>query len=93
MANTRKYLLNEQRSGKKKYGQAVVAHAFHLSTWEVEAGDLYEFGVSIVYSASSRTARERNPVSEKDKSKKGKGEGEKVKGMKKGKGKCPFPSL
>jgi hypothetical protein len=44
--------------------QAVVAHAFKLSTWEAEAGEFLSEG-SLVYRVSSRTARatQRNPVS------------------------------
>jgi hypothetical protein len=41
----------------------MVAHVFNLSTLEAEAGR--EFGTSLVYRVSSRTARatQRNPVS------------------------------
>ena len=43
---------------------AVVAHTFDASTWEVE---LCETEVSLIYRASSSTARatQRNPVSKK----------------------------
>ena len=34
-----------------------MAHAFSLSTQEVEAGDLCEFEASLVYRVSSRTAK------------------------------------
>jgi hypothetical protein len=54
----------------------VVAHAFHPSTWEADAGKrISEFKVSLVYRVSSRTARatQRNPVSKSLKKKKGGG--------------------
>jgi hypothetical protein len=46
----------------------VVAHAFNLSTWEAEAGEI-EFEASLVYRVSSRTVRtiQSNPVSKKKK--------------------------
>ena len=46
---------------------AVVVHTFNPSTREAEAGDLCEFEASLVYRASSTTARatQRNPVSKK----------------------------
>ena len=57
---------------KDEPGQAVVAHACNLSTWEVEAEagrcrQISEFEASLVYRVSSRTARatQRNPVSKK----------------------------
>ena len=31
------------------YNWAVVAHNFNPSTWETEAGDLYEFEASLIY--------------------------------------------
>jgi hypothetical protein len=42
----------------------VVAHAFNPSTWEAEAGWIFEFEAILVYRVSSRTARDaqRNPV-------------------------------
>ena len=42
----------------------VVVHAFNPSTQETEAVNLCEFETSLVYRASSRTARttQRNPV-------------------------------
>ena len=49
--------------------QAGVAHAFHPSTQEAEAGDLCEFEASMVYKASSRTGSkttQRNPDSENE---------------------------
>ncbi|MCV4939129.1 hypothetical protein OFC17_30570, partial [Escherichia coli] len=39
------------------FSQAVVAHTFNPNTWEAEAGRSLEFKVSLVYIASSRTAR------------------------------------
>jgi hypothetical protein len=47
----------------------MVAHAFNPSTWEAEAGGIFEFEASLVYRVSSRTTRaiQRNPVSEKKK--------------------------
>jgi len=47
-----------------------MAHAFNPSTWEAEAGSLYDFEVSLVYRKSSWTVRaaQRNTVS-KNKSK------------------------
>ena len=49
----------------KMYGQATVALAINSSTQEGETGDLCEFRASLVYRASSRTARvtQKNPVS------------------------------
>ena len=47
--------------------QVVVAYAFDPSMWETEAVDIWEFEASLVFKASSRTARSvtlRNPVSE-----------------------------
>lgn len=45
----------------------MVVHAFNLSTRKVEAGDLFEFEVSLVYRANLSLrivrARQRNPVS------------------------------
>ena len=47
-------------------GQSVMVLTFNLSTWEAEKQtDLCEFKTSVVYRASSRTARavtQRNPV-------------------------------
>jgi hypothetical protein len=49
----------------------MVAHAFNPSTWEAEAGGIFEFEASLVYRVSSRTARlQRNPVSRNQKKKK-----------------------
>ena len=47
---------------KEIFPPAVMAKAFNLSSWEA---DLCEFKASLVYKASSRTARarQRNPVS------------------------------
>ena len=41
-------------------------------TWEAEAGGFFEFGASLVYKVSSRTARaiQRNPVLKKKKERK-----------------------
>jgi hypothetical protein len=41
-----------------------VAHQ-ESQTWEAEAGGFFEFGASLVYKVSSRTARaiQRNPIS------------------------------
>jgi hypothetical protein len=38
--------------------------AFNPSTWEAEAGESFEFEASLIYRASSRTARaiKKNPV-------------------------------
>ena len=54
---------------KRYLNQAVVAHAFNLSTLEAEKVDLCESEVSLVYRASSRTARatQRNAVSKQTK--------------------------
>ena len=42
-----------------------MAHTFSPSTWEAKAGEDHEFEASLVYRASSRTARatQKNPVS------------------------------
>jgi hypothetical protein len=50
----------------------LVAHAFNLSTWEAEAGNLCEFEARLVYRLSSRTVRatQRNPISKKKQQKK-----------------------
>ena len=49
----------------------MVVHAFSLSTWEAEAGNLCEFEASLVYRANSRTARatHREILSKKEKKK------------------------
>jgi hypothetical protein len=46
--------------------QVVLVHTFNPSTWEAEAGGSLEFEASLVYRASSRTARatQRNPILE-----------------------------
>ena len=52
--------------------QAVVAHAFNLSTLEAEAGDLCELEASLVYRISFRTVWtviQRNSVSENQRKK------------------------
>ena len=41
---------------KNKNSQAVVAHAFNSSTWETDQAVLCEFGASLVYKWSSRSA-------------------------------------
>lgn len=46
-----------------------VAQAFNASTWEVEAEDLYEFQVSLVYRASSRTTNVTQQNAKKQKTK------------------------
>jgi hypothetical protein len=51
---------------KQVHCQIVVAHAFNISAWETEAGKLIsKFDSSLIYRASSRTARDtqRNSVS------------------------------
>jgi hypothetical protein len=50
---------------KKILEPGVVAYTFNPSTWEAEAGGLFE--ASLVYKVSSRTARttQRNPVLKK----------------------------
>jgi hypothetical protein len=52
MTNTSGKLLKE-----KRLSQVVVAHTFNPSTWEAEAGSLYEFEASLVYRASSRDSQ------------------------------------
>ena len=46
-------------------------NTFNPSNWEAEAGKFLEFEASLVYRASSRTARatQRNPVSKNQKKK------------------------
>lgn len=42
---------------KKEKNLGLAAHTFHPSPSEAEAGELCEFEASVVYTASSRTAR------------------------------------
>ena len=44
-----------------------MAHAFNPSTWEAEAGGFLSFEASLLYIASSRTARaiQRNSIKKK----------------------------
>ena len=60
--------LSEKTISKAKVGEpGMVGHAFNPSIGRQRQADLCEFEASLVYRASSRTARatQRNPVSKK----------------------------
>lgn len=46
----------KNETGEKR-GKDVAAHTSNSNTWEAEAGDLYEFQTSLIYTTSSRLSR------------------------------------
>ena len=70
--NLRSILLAVTFFKKFSFSREVMAHALNPSTLEAEAGDLCEFEASLVYKASSRTARatQRNLSKEQKEEKK-----------------------
>ena len=68
--NLRSILLAITVFKKFSFSREEMAHVLNPSILEAEAGDLCEFEASLVYKASSRTAKtvlQRNPVSKTNK--------------------------